>query len=293
MKSKRVKLVAFAVFLLILITSFGITPVREKVNSSTELLKYSIKEKVKGRAELFKYTFPHCPFVISPVTNNAPIANNNDAVLFIHDISPIYFNYLKEIDKTVRANHFEKFTYLFLITYHHGKYNLANYPKFVNYLKQMEKAGYHMEYHAYKHNGAEFCCTGKEAEYKLDASLAILKKCGFRNVNLFFPPHGIITKSAINVFLNHHIAVITKRILFVPTPKGLKAYPTDNQEYTWYIKEKQLPGKLKRAKLNYSMALKNGELFCLSVHPGAVNTTAGMKFLKEMLQFINNKKNNP
>ncbi len=293
MKNRHAKLVAFIVFLLILITSFGITPVKEKVNSSTKLLKYSIKEKVKGTEELFKYTFPHCPFVVSTVTENTPLISKNRVVLFIHDISPLYFNYLKEIDKIVRANHFEKFTYLFLITYHHGKYNLANYPKFVNYLKQMEKAGYHIEYHAYKHNGAEFNCAEKEAEYKLDASLAILKKCGFQNINLFFPPHGILTKNAINVFLNHHIAVITKHVLFVPTQKVLKTYPIDNQEYTWYIREKQLPGKLRRAKLNYSIAVKNGELFCLSVHPGAVNNASGIKFLKEMLQFINNKKNSP
>ncbi len=249
----------------------------------------SVKETAKSVRDSINPYFPIGPLVAVKNPNEIPFPHKNDAVIFIHDIAPEYEPYIKQITDIINEYGFQKYTYLFLITFHHGKYNIENYPKFVSFLKKLRSEGYHIEFHAYLHEGAEFDCDYETAVSKIEISEGILQRCGFVHINLFFPPHGKVSRSAIRAFLQKNISVITKRILLVPKKNEIKAYSIDNQEFCWYITEKNLGYKIQKAEKNYETAEKERELFCLSVHPKAVNTKAGLQFLKTMLAFFNAK----
>ncbi len=245
-----------------------------------------LKEQAKCIRDSINPYFPVGPLTVARNVSEIPFESKNGAVLFIHDVSPEYLRYLYGITDAVNKHNFQKYTYLFLITYHHGKYNMENYPKYVSFLKKLQKEGYHIEFHAYLHNGAEFDCNYKTAVKKWEISEGIMRRCGFNSINLFFPPHGKVSKGALRAFLERGVSVITRRTLFVLEHSETKAFAIDNQEFTWYINSKELKYKLSRAKSNYKMALKENELFCLSVHPKAINDPAGMEFLNEMLGYI-------
>ncbi|WP_456419806.1 DUF2334 domain-containing protein [Methanocaldococcus infernus] len=94
-----------------------------------------------------------------------------EPIIFIHDVSPKYFNELKDIEKIIDKYNYQDRTYLFIIVNHANEYNLKNYPKFVEYLHHLESKGYHIEYHGYNHIGEEFNCNKSVAEEKLNNSL--------------------------------------------------------------------------------------------------------------------------
>lgn len=210
---------------------------------------------------------------------------NAEPILFIHDVSPKYFSALKQIISITNQYHFQNRTYLFLIVYHHGIYNMKDYPKYLFYLKKLQKEGYHIEYHAYYHNGAEFLCSGKVAEEKLQKSLAILKECGFNTskIKYFIPPEGKLTPASENVFLRNGFTVIVPG--FIIYRKNGKTYRKriSYREYTWYLKMKNLRRTEIKAAMDYYDIPHHQ--YCLSVHPVAVNTPAGLKFLRFALKF--------
>ncbi len=206
-------------------------------------------------------------------------------ILFVHDVSPKYFSALKQVVSITDQCHFQNRTYLFLIVYHHGIYDMKDYPRYVSYLKKLQKEGYHIEYHAYYHNGPEFLCSGKVAEEKLKKSLAILRKCGFdtTKIKYFIPPEGKLTSAAESVFLRNGFTVITPG--FITYRKNGKTHRKriSYREYTWYLKMKNLRYTEICAFMDYYDVPHHQ--YCLSVHPVAVNTPAGLKFLRFALKF--------
>ena len=222
---------------------------------------------------------------VDPLAHIPTGYTNAKPILFIHDVSPKYFNALKQIISITDQYHFQNRTYLFLIVYHHKRYNMKNYPQYVSYLKKLQEEGYHIEYHAYYHNGPEFLCSGKVAEEKLKKSLAILRECGFdtTKIKYFIPPEGKLTSESEEVFLNNGFTVIVPG--FVIYKKNGKIYRKriSYREYTWYLKMKNLRHTEIRAFMDYYDVPHHQ--YCLSVHPVAVNTPAGLEFLRFALRF--------
>ena len=220
-----------------------------------------------------------------PLTHISRGYTRTRPILFIHDVSPKYFGALKQIISITDQYHFQNRTYLFLIVYHHGIYNMKDYPQYVSYLKKLQKEGYHIEYHAYYHDGAEFLCNGKVAEEKLKKSLAILRACGFdvAKIKYFIPPEGKLTPASEKVFLNNGFTVIVPG--FIIHRKNGKTYRKriSYREYTWYLKMKNLKHIELRAFMDY-YSIPHHQ-YCLSVYPVAVNTPAGLKFLRFALKF--------
>jgi len=273
LKSEKFVKVAFALIVAILLAlSLDIAPIRETA---------------KNIRDTINPYFPLGPLFTIKDPGLIPFPSKNGAVIFIHDVAPEYETYIEQITSVIDRYNFQKYTYLFVITFHHGRYNIENYPGFVSFLKRLQKEGYHIEFHAYLHNGAEFQCPYETAIEKMEISWGIFERCGLGRFDLFFPPHGKISKGAIKAFLQSGISVITKRVLLVPENSTVKAFSIDNQEYSWYINSKELPRKIAKAKRNYELAQKEKELFCLSLHPKAVNNSAGIEFLKAMLIFLN------
>jgi len=119
-------------------------------------------------------------------------------------------NELKEIEKIIDKYHYQNRTYLFLIVNHANRYNLKDYPEFVNYLHKLEKEGYNIEFHAYNHIGNEFNCNKSVVEEKLNKSFKILEECGFnsKGIKYFIPPRYALSKDAEKLFLEKNMTII-------------------------------------------------------------------------------------
>ena len=200
-------------------------------------------------------------------------------VILLHDVSPVYMDYLENITDLISSYGFQNVTYLFVIPNHAGKYDLRKYPKFAEYLHSLESQGYKVCLHGYTHIGREFDCNASTAERKLNAALTVME-----SVNLtpccFLPPRYALSRDALQVLLSHNLTVFTKGSIVYPN--GTKE-PIVNREYTWYLPGWKLPFELRRAKRDY---LSTSGTFFLSIHPGAVNNKAGMEFLREFLGFV-------
>ncbi len=205
-------------------------------------------------------------------------------IILIHDVSPKYFSQLKAIVKVIDKNHYQNRSYLFLIVNHANKYNLENYPKFVNYLHYLENNGYHIEYHAYNHIGDEFDCNKSVAEEKLNESFEILNTCGFNtsNIKYFIPPRYKLSKGAEDVFLNRNITIIMDYYMLEKENSTIKKIIITNKEYTWYLPKNMTKEMEVMALLDYKVSQHP---FYLSIHPKAVNYGGGLDFLN---YFLNN-----
>ncbi len=200
-------------------------------------------------------------------------------VILVHDVSPVYFDYLREIVRIIDSFGLQDSTYLLVIPDHAGKYDLTEYPRFVEYLHSLERDGYHIGLHGYTHIGREFDCNGSAAEDKLKKALGIMRKVNL-TPTVFLPPRYALSKEALKVVLSHNLSVITKN--FIVFPNGTTKRIT-NREYTWYLSRVKLPFELKKAEGDY---LSSEYPFYLSIHPKAANNEAGMKFLREFLEFV-------
>ncbi len=212
------------------------------------------------------------------------ISNNTTKkpIILIHDVSPKYFNELKDIEKTINKNHYQDRTYLFLIVNHANKYNLKNYPKFVKYLHHLNNEGYHIEYHAYNHIGREFDCNKSVAEEKLNNSFKILNDCGVdtNNIQYFIPPRYGLSKDSEGVFLNKNITIIMDYYILKKENNTIKKIIITNKEYTWYL-PKNMSKKMELLALSDYETSQHQ--FCLSIHPKAVNYGGGLEFLDYFL----------
>jgi len=199
--------------------------------------------------------------------------------ILIHDVSPVYFNYLKEITAVISAYGLQNETYLLIIPDHADKYDLRKYPEFVEYLHSLEREGYHIGLHGYTHIGREFDCNESTAEERLENALEIMNDVNL-TPTVFLPPRYALSREAEEVILAHNLTLITKdSIIF---PNGTEEHIT-NREYTWYISKLKLPFELRKAKKDY---LSSKDPFYLSIHPRAVNNEAGMEFLRKFLKFV-------
>lgn len=201
-------------------------------------------------------------------------------LILIHDVSPVYSSDLREITDVISEYGFQNETYLFLITDHAGKHPITEYPRFLAYLKTLEREGYHIELHAYTHTGREFYCSPGEAEYRLEMALGLMASANLSRPELFIPPRYAISRGALGVLLASNLTVINGTRVYLPN--GTE-YTISNHEYTWYLPYWKLPVELWRAERDF----KNTRgTFYLSVHPKAVNSGAGMLFLRDFLVFV-------
>lgn len=212
------------------------------------------------------------------------ISNNTTKkpIILIHDVSPKYFNELKDIEKIINKNHYQDRTYLFLIVNHANKYNLKNYPKFVKYLHHLNNEGYHIEYHAYNHIGREFDCNKSVAEEKLNNSFKTLNDCGFdtSNIQYFIPPRYGLSKDSEVVFLNKNITIIMDYYILKKENNTIKKIIITNKEYTWYMPKNMTKEMELLALSDYKTSQHQ---FYLSIHPKAVNYGGGLEFLDYFL----------
>nr|WP_245528894.1 DUF2334 domain-containing protein [Methanotorris formicicus] len=197
-------------------------------------------------------------------------------IILVHDVSPLYYNELKEIVKIIDKYHYQNRTYLFVIVNHNNRYNLKNYPKFVEFLHKLEDKGYHIELHGYNHIDGEFNCNKEVAKEKIKKSLEILNACGFNNISYIIPPRYEVSKDAENVMLSYNLTIITKNYIITKTGK----IPIENREYTWYLPKSFTGIVFPIAEFDYKMSKY---LFYLSIHPKSINYGGGIEFLDEFL----------
>jgi predicted deacetylase len=204
--------------------------------------------------------------------------------ILIHDVSPGYLPQLEEITALIDEYGFQNETYLFVIPNHGGEMPMWRYKAFMNFLKGLESEGYHIELHGYTHVGDEFNCNASTANRKLELGL---KALSYLNVTpkYFIAPRYSLSKDALSVILAHNITVIGEDFIYLPNGT---VEPIYNREYTWYLPRLLLPYELSSAE---SVYLNINGTFFLSLHPKAVNSGAGMDFLKAFLEYAAECKN--
>ncbi|CAB3287271.1 conserved protein of unknown function [Methanocaldococcus lauensis] len=216
---------------------------------------------------------------------NYTLSKQNKPIILIHDVSPVYFKDLKKIVKIINKYHYQNRTYLFLIVNHANEHNLKNYPEFVKYLHQLEKEGYHIEYHAYNHIGDEFNCNKTVAEEKLNKSFKILKECGFnpKKIKYFIPPRYRISKDAEKLFLERNISIILNNKIITKNNGKIYVISIINREYTWYLPKIFVKDAEIIALIDYKLSKIENKPYFLSIHPKAVNYGGGLLFLNDFL----------
>ncbi|MEO2117393.1 MAG: DUF2334 domain-containing protein [Methanocaldococcus sp.] len=237
----------------------------------------------------FKYLLFLVVFAVFFLTfaffDNSSKSHQNDdeqkPIILVHDVSPIYFDELKDIVKIIDKYHYQNKTYLFLIVNHANEHNLKNYPKFVDYLHKLEEKGYHIEFHAYNHIGDEFNCNKTVAEEKLNKSFKILEECNFnsKKIKYFIPPRYKLSEDAEKLFLERNIIIILENKMITEKDGKIDKIDITNREYTWYLPKYLSKIVEKIALIDYKLSIKQNRKFFLSIHPKAVNYGGGLEFL--------------
>ncbi|AEH06343.1 DUF2334 domain-containing protein [Methanothermococcus okinawensis] len=189
-------------------------------------------------------------------------------IILVHDVSPAYFDDIKKIVSIIDKYNYSKNTILFVIPDlenppNGGKWDLRKNKEFVNYLHQLEKRGYKIELHGYKHTYHEFNCSEEEASKKLHDAETIMSECGFNNMTLFLPPAWALNNESTKVLLNHNYTIILTDKLIYPNNTIEKI---TNKEYTWYIQKNITKIKYKEYKA-LSDYHNSQYQFYISVHP--------------------------
>ncbi|WP_456419822.1 DUF2334 domain-containing protein [Methanocaldococcus infernus] len=94
------------------------------------------------------------------------------------------------------------------------------------------------------------------------------------------PPRYKISEDAKEVFLSRDITIITDHYILKKENDSIKKILITNREYTWYLPKDYLESAKKLAKKDYE---SSKYLFCLSIHPKAVNYGGGLEFLDYFL----------
>lgn len=213
---------------------------------------------------------------------------NERPLILVHDVTPYYFDDIRQIIAVLDEYNCSNRTVLFVIpvfdTTHYGdEWSLRNHPDFVNYLHELQRRGYRVELHGYGHTYHEFNCSYETANEKLDNATALMSSLGFSNLTLFLPPAWALNNESLRAVLEHNLTVVMPNWLILPN--GIKKRIW-NREYTWYIGEDQVAGRLSVALHDYRKASEDGIPFYLSVHPGVVNYGGGLDFLRAFLRII-------
>ena len=212
-------------------------------------------------------------------------SNYKKPIILVHDVSPKYFVELKEVVEIIDKYNYSNYTILFVIPNlenppSDGKWDLRKNRDFVEYLHQLEKKGYKIELHGYKHTYHEFNCSKDEALKRLHNAELIMKECGFKNMSLFLPPAWALNNESTEVILNHNYSIIlTNKIIF---PNG-SSEKIINKEYTWYLKKEYVNIYLMKAEIDYYYSSADNIPFYISIHPQTVTYGGGLEFLDKFL----------
>ncbi|NJE30654.1 DUF2334 domain-containing protein [Thermococcus sp. 18S1] len=214
--------------------------------------------------------------------------HNEPPLILVHDVTPYYFDDIRQIIAVLDEYNCSNRTVLFVIpvfdTTHYGdEWNLRNHPDFVNYLHELQRRGYRVELHGYGHTYHEFNCSYEMANEKLDNATALMNSLGFGNLTLFLPPAWALNNESLRAVLEHNLTVVMPNWLILPNGTRQRIW---NREYTWYIGENQVDDRLSVALHDYRKASEEGIPFYLSVHPGVVNHGGGLDFLRAFLRTI-------
>ncbi|AEK72772.1 polysaccharide deacetylase [Thermococcus sp. 4557] len=212
--------------------------------------------------------------------------NNEPPLILVHDVTPYYFEDIRQIIAVLDEYNCSNSTILFVIpvfdTTHYGdEWSLRNHPDFVNYLHELQRRGYRVELHGYGHTYHEFNCSYETANEKLDNATALMSSLGFSNLTLFLPPAWALNNESLRAILEHNLTVVMPNWLILPNGTRQRIW---NREYTWYIGESQVDDRLSVALHDYRKTSEEGIPFYLSVHPGVVNYGGGLDFLRAFLR---------
>jgi len=200
--------------------------------------------------------------------------------LLVHDVSPWYCGYLKQIISVTDRCGYADRTYLFVIVNHAGQADMRKYPEFVSYLHELEERGYHIELHGYDHVGREYDVSYSEALKDLVEALSEMYELGFVP-HYIFPPRNALSGEALMAMHRFALEVITADKFYAPNGRG---YPVMAREYTWYVETKE---QRNRAWAEFvrdvRQAKQKGIPFYLSIHPKAVNAGFGLSILEDMI----------
>ena len=274
-KGGRLKLLIYVPILILLI--FSIYTTTQNYQTTVVCTINETKPQINLNTILIEPLWDvYAPFEIhyGHISNKNP--NYTKPIILVHDVSPLYYNELKEIVKIIDKHNYQNRTYLFIIVNHNNKHNLKYYPKFVEFLHKLEDEGYHIELHGYNHIDGEFNCNKEIAEEKIKKSLKILKDCRFSNISYILPPRYEVSKDAEDVMLSYNLTIITENYILTKT----EWIPIKNREYTWYLPESFTKIMLILAEFDYKTSKHQ---FYLSIHPKSINYGGGIEFLDEFL----------
>jgi predicted deacetylase len=207
-------------------------------------------------------------------------------IILVHDVTPYYFDDLREITAIIDQYNYSNRTVLFVIpvfdpTHYGDRWDLRKHRDFVNYLHELERKGYHIELHGYGHTYHEFNCSYEVAKEKLERAMGIMNSLGFTNITLFLPPAWAINNESLRAILEYNLTVVMPNWLIFPNGTRQRIW---NREYTWYISEEQVDSRLSVALHDYRRATEEGIPFYLSLHPGVINKGGGLDFLRKFLR---------
>ncbi len=199
----------------------------------------------------------------------------------IHDVSPVYgAEPLLEVVEVLdgHSNAYERAVIL-VIPNHAGNNPLRNHPEFTQILDELEKKGYTIGVHGYKHpdptRSREFMTEDVKADELIDSALAEFGAAGLNIDTVFAPPGWLASQEAAQVLREKFQYVYY--YYYMDTENAILPYPV--HEYTWYGFN---PG-LWKAKLDYK---RTKGVFRLSVHINAVNSKENLKFLDDFLSYV-------
>ncbi|MCS3902002.1 DUF2334 domain-containing protein [Methanococcus voltae] len=226
---------------------------------------------------------------LKDVSNDRCYYNASTPIVLIHDVSPKYIDEMKEITEILDNNHYSTRTYLFVIVNHANENKLTDYPEFVEYLHELDKKGYHIQYHGYDHIAGEYNCNESVAKQKLNESIKILNNCQFdtNTINYVITPRYKLSKDSANVFLNRNFTIIMDYYILKNRTDGIEKIIITNKEYTWYMPENCTEIAKNVSIVDYKNSLKENNQFTLSIHPKAVNYGNGIEFLDYFLRKTN------
>ncbi|HII61643.1 DUF2334 domain-containing protein [Pyrococcus horikoshii] len=205
---------------------------------------------------------------------------NPQFIILIHDVSPVYSNYIQNITEIISTYNFQNSTILLVIPNHANEHPISGDPKFQALIRELEKEGYKVGIHGYNHIGEEFNCDSETAKIKLSLAIEELNASNITFERIFLPPRYKISKDPLNVLLENNFTVFLKDRICYPSGTCIRI---KEREYTWYTGKIRAKILLQVAKFEYT---HTKGVFVLSVHPKAVNYGGGMYFLEEFLKYV-------
>jgi len=216
-----------------------------------------------------------------PAPLKPPTTSYNQPTILIHDVSPYYLKYLKQITQILDQANYGPHVYLFVIVNHGGKANILKNWQFIAFLHKLQSRGYHIELHGLNHIGRKYNTDYKTAITDLKHALSTMFIAGF-TPRFIFPPRNAVSSDALKAMHRLHLGVLTATAFYSSDRSQI---PIMCKEYTWYLKDQQaLKSASEKFRRDIKQARQNHIPFYLSIHPKAVNTPFGMEFLRAIIE---------